>query len=119
MVTIGVVVALAIGGVWAGLDLSGSSGPQYRTVAASMGTVQQTTSLSGTIEPVTQANLNFSTSGTVATVGVKVGQKVREGALVATLQNADLSAQVDQAKSSLDAAQSTLQGDEPLVDSSP
>ena len=107
-----VVIVLVTSVVWAGSNLFGSSSPQYRTVAASMGTVQQTTSLSGTIEPVTQANLNFSTSGTVATVGVKVGQKVREGVVVATLQNADLSAQVDQAKSSLDAAQSTLQGDE-------
>jgi HlyD family secretion protein/macrolide-specific efflux system membrane fusion protein len=104
-------VILAVGGLWAGTDLFGSSGPQYRTIAAFLGTVQQTTSLSGTIEPVTQANLNFATSGTVATVEVKVGQKVHEGAVLATLQTADLSAQVDQATSALDAARSTLQND--------
>jgi len=107
-----VILLVAAAGTWAGLALFGTSAPQYVTVPAGLGTVQQTTSLSGTIEPVTQANLNFATSGTVAAVGVTLGEKVHEGQVIATLQTAQLSAQVDQALSSLDGAQSTLKNDE-------
>jgi multidrug efflux pump subunit AcrA (membrane-fusion protein) len=107
-----VVAVLVAGAVLVGLDVTGSSGPQYRTVAAALGTVQQSTSLTGTIEPVTQANLNFATSGTVATVPVTLGEKVKEGTVLATLQNSGLAAQVDQASASLDAARSTLANDE-------
>jgi multidrug efflux pump subunit AcrA (membrane-fusion protein) len=107
-----VILVAAAAGTWAGLTLIGTSAPQYVSVAAALGTVQQTTSLSGTIEPVTQANLNFATSGTVATVGVTLGEKVHEGQVIATLQTAQLSAQVDQAMSSLDGAQSALKNDE-------
>jgi len=107
-----VILVVAAAGTWAGLNLFGTSGSRYVTVPAELGTVQQTTSLSGTIEPVTQANLNFATSGTVATVGVTLGEKVHEGQVIATLQTAQLSAQVDQAVSSLDGAQSALKHDE-------
>ena len=108
-----IVVLVVIGaGVFAGLELTGSSEPAYRTVAASFGDVQQTTALTGTIEPVTQADLNFSTSGTVMTVGVTLGDKVNEGSVLATLETESLSAQVDQARAMLDTAETTLKTDE-------
>ena len=103
-----VVVLVIAGGVTAGLTLSSSTSAQYRTVAASIGTVEQTLSLTGTVEPVHQADLNFATSGTVASVDVAVGQTVREGEEVATLDPASLTAQVDQARAALDNAELTL-----------
>lgn len=105
-------VAVLVAAVVAGLELSGSSSPQYRTVPAEFGSVEQSLSLTGTIEPVSQANLNFATSGTVATVDVTVGQKVKAGGVLATLQSAQLSAQLDQAQAAYDTAQSTLTNDE-------
>lgn len=112
MVTLVVALVVIAGGVTAGLVLSGSSAPRYVTARAETGTVQQTTTLSGTIEPVTEAQMSFATSGTVASVPVSVGEKVKSGAVLATLQTDQLSAQVDQARGSLDNAEASLQKDE-------
>jgi multidrug efflux pump subunit AcrA (membrane-fusion protein) len=105
-------LAVIVGGTLGGLALTSSSTPRYVTAPATIGNVAQSTSLTGTIEPVTQADLNFSTSGTVASVPVKVGEKVRVGEVLATLETTDLSSQVDQSEASLDNAESTLATDE-------
>jgi len=103
-VTIAAVVVVAAAGVTTGLLLTGSSGVQYQTEPATIGTVAQTVTLSGTLEPVSQADLNFGTAGTVSTVSVSVGQKVSEGAVLATLDSASLVAQVDQAQAAYGSA---------------
>src|SRR5271169_974263 len=54
------------------------------TVAVTTGTIQQTVASSGTIEPATQANLNFAVSGTVTALNVKAGQAVTAGQVLAT-----------------------------------
>ncbi len=107
-----VALIVIVGGVTAGLVLSGSSAPHYQTARANIGTVQQTTSLTGTIEPVTEADMSFATPGTVASVPAKVGEKVRAGAVLATLETNQLATQVDQARGSLDTAKASLVGDE-------
>ncbi|MGC1405231.1 MAG: biotin/lipoyl-binding protein [Candidatus Dormiibacterota bacterium] len=106
------VVVVAAGGVVAGLKLTASSGSQYRLTPATLGTVEQTSSLTGTIEPVSQADLNFGTSGMVATVAVTVGQTVTAGTVVATLDSAPLAAQVYQDQAAVDQAESQLNSDE-------
>ncbi len=107
-VALAVIVAVVVGGTLGGLALSSSTSDQYITAPAEIGSVVQTTSLTGTIEPVTQAELNFATSGTVDAVSVKVGQEVKAGQVLATLQTPDLESQVDQSEGSLDDAESTL-----------
>lgn len=102
------VVAVAVGGTLGGLALTSSTNPQYVSVPAATGSVVQTTSLTGTIAPVTEADLNFATSGTVASVTAKVGERVKAGQVLATLQTSDLSSQVDQSEGSLDNAESSL-----------
>ena len=52
------------------------------TVPVTTGTIQQTVASSGTIEPASQANLNFAVSGTVTAVDVKAGQTVTAGQIV-------------------------------------
>ncbi|HWD96764.1 MAG TPA: biotin/lipoyl-binding protein [Acidimicrobiales bacterium] len=108
LVAVVIVAAVAVGGTLGGLALTSSSAPQYVAVPATLGTVSQTTSLTGTIEPVTQADLNFSTAGTVASVPVKVGETVKTGEVLATLETSDLRSQVDQSEASLDSAESSL-----------
>ena len=80
-----VVVALAVG---AGIYFlgGGSSATTYRTEAATIGDVRETTSATGTIEPATQATVNFAVAGTVNSVRVSVGQVVKAGAVLATVQ---------------------------------
>ena len=87
---VAIVVAVVVGGTLGGLALTSSTSAQYVSAPAEIGSVVQTTSLTGTIEPVTQADLNFGTSGTVDAVTVKVGDEVKAGQVLATLQTPDL-----------------------------
>jgi multidrug efflux pump subunit AcrA (membrane-fusion protein) len=67
---------------------------------------------SGTLEPATQASLNFAVSGTVTAVDVKAGQKVTDGEVLATVGTTALQADVDSAQAALDSAQARLSSDE-------
>jgi membrane fusion protein, macrolide-specific efflux system len=95
----GVVVVLgaAGGGFWATRGSSAST-PTFQLVAAESSTLRQTVSSTGTIEPAQQANLNFAASGQVTSVAVTVGQKVKAGQVLATVNSASLAANVAQAK---------------------
>lgn len=102
------VAAGAAGGWWwATRDATASAAAVERTqlVAASLDTVKQTVSASGTIEPRTQATAAFTSSGTVASVTVEVGDTVRKGQALATVDDSDLSDAVTLAKASVNAAQ--------------
>jgi len=96
---------------------SGSSTPTglsitTTTVAVTSGTIQQTVSSSGTIQPASQASLNFAVSGTVTAVDVKAGQTVAAGQVLASLGTTALSEQVSAAEAQLTAAQDRLSSDE-------
>src|SRR5215471_17179959 len=82
----GVVVVLAGtgGGFWATRGSSAAT-PTFQLVAATSGTLRQTLSSTGTIEPAQQANLNFAASGQVTSVAVTVGQKVAAGQVLAAV----------------------------------
>ena len=83
IIAVAVLVLAGTGGLidWA---TSGSSTPAglvvtNQVVPVTTGTIQQTVATSGTIEPASQANLNFAVSGTVTAVDVKAGQTVTAG----------------------------------------
>lgn len=75
-------------------------------VQASTTTLQTTVGASGTINPAKRADLAFTSSGTVASVRVAVGDKVKKGQALAAIDLTDLQSSVDAAKSAVDAAQS-------------
>jgi len=90
--------------------------PTAQTVAATTTTVQQTVSATGTIEPASEADLSFSSSGTVQSVDVQVGQKVTAGQTLAAIGPSSLQAavtvaqaQVTQAQAAVDAGGSSTQ----------
>lgn len=58
-------------------------------IPVTRGSISSTISASGTIVMPSQAKLAFSTSGTVAQVNVKVGDRVTKGQVLATLDTAD------------------------------
>ncbi|HEX3461241.1 MAG TPA: hypothetical protein VHT49_10080, partial [Acidimicrobiales bacterium] len=72
----GVVVVAVAATVWL---TTGSSSPAYRLATVTTGSPVQTLDGVGTLTPLSQANLNFGTSGTVASVAVTVGQVVTAG----------------------------------------
>ena len=51
------------------------------------GTITKTVASSGTIEPASQANLNFAVSGRVTAVAISAGQTVTAGQALATLDD--------------------------------
>lgn len=77
-------------------------------VAAATGTLQQTVSTSGTIQPAQQAVLAFSVPGTVTSVPVSVGQKVTKGAVLATVDPTSLETLVTTATAGVTAAEQQL-----------
>ena len=82
------------------------------TVPVTTGTIQQTITSSGTIEPASQANLNFAVSGTVTAVDVRAGQTVAAGQVLATVGTTALSEEVSAAQAQLTAANDRLASDQ-------
>src|SRR5271170_3884410 len=56
-----------------------------RIITAEKGVVQSTVSGDGTLQPVTQEDVNFNTSGTLSHLYVTAGQQVTQGQLLASL----------------------------------
>ena len=83
----------------------------YRTALVTYGTITQTIGMAGNLTAATESDLNFASSGTVATVYVQVGQSVGVGAPLATLDTALLSAQLLQAQATLASAYAKLAQD--------
>ena len=82
------------------------------TVPVTTGTIQSTVTSSGTIEPASQANLNFAVSGAVTAVDVKAGQTVKAGQVLATVATTALSEDLNAAQEQLTSAQDKLSSDE-------
>jgi len=74
------------------------------TATASSGTVKQTVTASGTIEPAKTADLDFGVAGTVTKVYVKAGDRVVKGQRIAAVDDSALIASRTAAQASYDAA---------------
>ncbi|MGF7235846.1 MAG: efflux RND transporter periplasmic adaptor subunit [Frankia sp.] len=101
------------GGAAAAWALSGGSSPAptSRLVAATVGTVRQTVSATGTIEPSQQSNLSFAVGGEVTAVRVAVGDVVKAGQTLATIDSTQLATQVAQAQATVAADQAKVATD--------
>ncbi len=109
------VVVVAGGGVglWLGTRSSSpAAAATTETEAVTTGTISESVSATGTLEPATEANLDFGTSGTVDAVDVTVGQKVTAGQTVATLDTTTLTASVAVAQATVSSDESKLATDE-------
>lgn len=84
----------------------------YRTVRASKGDVEQLLSTTGTVDAAHRADLGFGTSGTVADVLVALGDRVKAGQVIATLDRDALGAAVTKARASVARAVAQLASDE-------
>lgn len=109
-----VAVALAGGGygIWQRARPS-STATTSRTLqyTVSSQTVQTTVSASGTLAPADEADLSFAVSGTIDAVSVKVGQTVKKGQVLASVDNTELAAANTAAQSQLSAAQTAYSSD--------
>ena len=111
-VVVAAVVALAGAGAWFALASGDdSSGVQRITATVSRGTYKDTVSASGTITPKREADVSFTSSGTVTAVEVAAGDTVTKGDVLARIDDAALVAQRDAARAQVDAAESQLAED--------
>ncbi len=107
-VAVVVVAALVAASFWLFSGGGGAVAAKSTTATVKRGTVTVTASAAGTVTPVDSRALTFGTSGTVATLGVKAGDHVTSGEVLATLDPADAQAAVTSAQSALDAAETNL-----------
>lgn len=107
-IALGGLIVTGAGTAWA---LVGDSGPQYRTAVASIGSVDQLTSFTGTVATMGRASAAFGVAGTVDEVSVAPGDRVEKGDVLATLDKEDLKAAVRAAQATLAEAQATLETD--------
>jgi HlyD family secretion protein len=106
------VLALVLAGGGVALAMTGGGGPHYRLATATLAPVEQQIASVGTVAATNRAVLAFPVSGTVASVGVQVGQRVSAGQLLASLSTTALQQQVVSATANLAGAQQTLAADE-------
>ena len=86
----------------------GSQKSPYEFTTVQKGELIQEVSVTGRVKPAENVDLAFEKSGRVAYIGVKVGDKVSAGQTLASLSNADLVAQLKQARASLQKEQVKL-----------
>jgi len=79
--------------------------PAYDFVRAERKDVAQEVSVTGRVEPAAEVELAFERSGKVARVNAMVSDRVAAGQILVTLSNADLVAEVNQAKAAVASAE--------------
>lgn len=111
--TVGVLaVALGAGGyLYFNMQSTPSFVPIAQTVQVARGDVTKTLELSGTVEATKEVNLNFTSADDtkLTAVNVKVGDVVKKGQVLATLDQSDGLVQLKESQASLEVAQAQLE----------
>ena len=99
--------ALAGAGIASYLVVAGTSTAPaaVRTATAQRGVVLSTTSATGTLQAAQELDVGFTTAGTVTSVDVKPGERVRRGQLLGRIDSTTASQALQQAQASLASAQ--------------
>lgn len=82
--------------------------PTTATATATVRTMERTVSASGVLQPARSADLSFAVPGTVTSVPVTVGQQVKAGAVLATVDSTALQTAVTVATANVTAASQAL-----------
>lgn len=99
-----VAVVILIGGIF--YFSRGDKSPDF--VVAKKGNITQLVSVTGRIKPAESVDLAFEKGGKISRVYAKVGDRVIVGQLLASLNNADLAAQLSQAEANLESEKAKL-----------
>jgi HlyD family secretion protein len=107
VISAALLLVLIGGGALIYMRRANASQVQYSTSAVTYGNLTQTVSASGPLQAKAEYDMNFSTSGQVNAIDVHVGQQVKAGQVLATLNAPNLQIAVDQAQIAVDNAQQT------------
>ncbi len=102
-----VIVALVAIGLYLSLR-SGTNGIQYKTAPLTSGSIRSTVTATGTVNPVVTVNVGTQVSGTIKFIHADYNSVVKKGQIIAEIDPAILSAQVDQARANLLAAKANV-----------
>lgn len=86
-----------------------AAAPNYEAVTINRGDISATVSATGVVLPEREVNMAFPASGAIARVNVDVGQAVKAGDVLATLDTTDLELSEKQAQAGVKQAQAQLQ----------
>jgi membrane fusion protein, macrolide-specific efflux system len=100
--------AIVLGVSSLGAPATSAARTSKEVVAAADGVVQNTVSGSGNVEPGVEDEVNFETSGTLTSVRVKVGQHVKRGQLLGTLDAGSAELTLAGARDTLTSAEDQL-----------
>ncbi|GAA2136518.1 efflux RND transporter periplasmic adaptor subunit [Actinomadura napierensis] len=104
--TLGVLLVAGAGTAYLTLGDGGDgAAAATRVTQVQRGTVSASVSASGSVESARSRDLSFGTSGTVAKIYVKAGQKVPAGSVLARLDQTEALENIDEAKANLAAAE--------------
>ncbi|PZS01832.1 MAG: hypothetical protein DLM69_04610, partial [Candidatus Chloroheliales bacterium] len=105
-----VVAAVLVGGffLFKGQQSNATAATTIQTAQVVRDTIQATVSSNGAVQPNADLNLAFGSSGTVAQVNVKQGQRVKAGDVLATIDDSQLQLAVKQSEAALASAQANL-----------
>lgn len=80
----------------------------FVTEAAKIMDIKQSVEVTGTIKPADELNLNFKGAGNIQEINVKVGDLVKKGTTLASLDSGELTSQLNQSRASIAVAQAQL-----------
>lgn len=80
----------------------------YTLIPVLEGEIIQNVSVTGTVVPAKQIDLQFENQGKINKIGVKVGDKISAGEVLITLNTGELNAQYQSSKAALDIAEAKL-----------
>jgi len=91
--------------------LASTRGPEaeYVTETVQRMTLKNTVSATGTVQALTERDLQFEANGVIDKILVEEGDQVQEGEVLATLETTDLDIQIREARAALALAQANLQ----------
>ena len=90
--------------------------PNFEFVVVERGDLVQQVSITGRVNPVDMVDLGFSTNGTLETLAVEVGDVVEKDAVLATLDDDEVQADLTQALAALSSARAKLSQFQAQVD---
>ncbi|MDD5731398.1 MAG: efflux RND transporter periplasmic adaptor subunit [Patescibacteria group bacterium] len=103
--TLALVIILLIGGK---IVSAKNQKPNFEYFIVTKGNVEQEVTATGKVKPAEGLDYAFEMGGKVASVKVKVGDKVKSGQTLALLKNNDMSSSVAQASAGVDSARSAV-----------
>jgi len=100
-----VILIIIIAGAIAGYFYFGrKSAPKYEFTEVERGDITQTVSVTGQVKPAESIDLAFDRSAKISQISVVVGDKVKAGQIIATLDNSEIRAQLTQAQAAYKAS---------------